>query len=237
MFSKSAKYYDDIYGSIDKDYSVEVAKIHGLLQKHKRTGGNSLLDVAGGTGVHAGALSKYYKVEGLDLDATMLKIARRKNPTIKFHHGDMITFNLKHQFDVVTCLFSSIGYVRTKANLRKAIRNMSRHLLPGGVLMVEPWFTPERWNPGRVFALRVDKPDVQIIRMSHSGQNGRISILEFQYLFGTSKGIEHEIEFHELGLFTHEEYMDAFLAAELKVTHYKKGLENRGLYIGRKTVK
>ena len=30
MFSKSAKYYDEIYGSVDKDYSAETDKIHKI---------------------------------------------------------------------------------------------------------------------------------------------------------------------------------------------------------------
>ena len=237
MFSKSAQYYDDIYGSADKGFIAETEKIHNFIQKHKRTAGNALLDVACGTGVHAGLLSKYYKVEGLDLDAQMLKVAKKKFPKIRFHQGDMIDFDLSRQFDIITCLFSSIGYVKTKSNLRKAIKNMNRHLLPGGVLIIEPWFTPEQWYPGRVFALQVEKPDSKIIRMSHSGQRGNVSVLEFQYLIGTSKGIEHQTEIHTLGLFTHEEYIDVFQSSNLKVAYNKKGLDGRGLYIGRKAVK
>jgi len=237
MFSKSAQYYDDIYGSADKGYIAETDKLHKFIQKHKSTDGSKLLDVACGTGVHAGLLGKYYKVEGFDLDANMLKIARRKHPKIRFHQGNMIDFDLGRQFDIVTCLFSSIGYAKTKSNLRKAIKNMNRHLLPGGVLIVEPWFTPEQWYSGRVFTLQVEKPDLKIIRMSHSRQKGKVSVLEFQYLIGTPKGIEHQTEIHTLGLFTHEEYLGAFQSANLKVIHYKKGLEGRGLYIGRKADK
>jgi len=237
MYTKSAQYYDDIYGAIDKGYVMEANKLHTFIQKHKRAKGNTLLDVACGTGVHAGALSKYYNVEGLDLDATMLKVARKKHPKIRFHQGNMINFDLKRQFDVVTCLFSSIGYVKTKSNLRKAIRNMNIHLLPGGVLIVEPWFSPDQWPGGKVFTLKVEKPDMIILRMSHGGKRGKVSFLEFQYLIGTPKGIEHLTEIHTLGLFTHEDHLDAFQSAGLKVIYNKKGVDGRGLYIGKKAVK
>jgi Methylase involved in ubiquinone/menaquinone biosynthesis len=94
MFSKSEKYYDEIYGSMGKDYVAEANKVHKFIQKHKRTDSNTLLDVACGTGAHAGPLSKHYKVEGLDLDTKMLAVARKKYPNIRFHVGDMINFDL-----------------------------------------------------------------------------------------------------------------------------------------------
>lgn len=232
MFSKSAQYYDEIYASIGKDYAAEARKLHTMIQKHKQSKGQTLLDVACGTGSHANKLGKYHQVEGLDLDAEMLNMARKKYPDIRFHQGDMTDFDLGRQFDVVVCLFSSIGYVRTKPRLQRAIRNMARHLLPGGVLLVEPWFTPEQWNPGRVSMTQVERPDVKIVRMSYSGQKRKISTVEFQYLIGTSRGIEYEAEIHELGLFAHQEYLEAFKAAGLKVTHDPQGVDGRGLYIG-----
>ena len=146
----------------------------------------------------------------------------------------MTNFDLGRQFDILVCLFSSIGYVKTKSNLRRAIGTMARHLLPGGVLLIEPWFTPEQWTQGRIGILQVDKQDLKIIRMSHSGQRGKVSLLEFQYLIGTPKGIQHRAEIHEMGLFTHEEYLEAFRSADLNVLHNKMGLDGRGLYIGRK---
>jgi len=237
MFSKSAQYYDEIYASIDKDYFAEANKAHKIIQKYKQSKGKLLLDVACGTGAHAQPLSKYYKVEGLDLDPEMLSVARKKHPKITFHQGDMTNFDLGRQFDVIVCLFSSIGYVKTKSRLQKAIKSMNRHLLPGGVLLIEPWFTPNQWKPGRAFMTQINRPDLRIVRMSYSGQRGKVSVLEFQYLIGTSKGIEHHTEIHELGLFTHREYMDAFKAAGLSVTHDSIGLDGRGLYIGTKSTK
>ena len=237
MFSKSARYYDEIYSSIDKNYEAEADRAYAFIQQHKQTRGKTLLDVACGTGHHAGLLSNYYQAEGLDLDAQMLAVAKKKHPELRFHQGDMLDFDLKRQFDAVTCLFSSIGYVKTKSRLGKAIRIMSRHLLPGGVLLVEPWFTPEQWHPGRASMTQVDQPDLKIVRMSFSGRRGNISSIEFQYLIGTSKGIDHRVETHELGLFTHEEYMAAFEAAGLNAIHDPEGLDARGLYIGLKSVK
>src|SRR5262245_59183083 len=233
MFSTSEQYYDELYGAMGKDYVRETNKVHKFIQKHKRTDGNTLLDVACGTGTHAGLLSEFYKVDGLDLDPGMLKVAHKKYPEIKLHQGDMVNFDLHKRYDVVVCLFSSIGYVKTKSNLRKAIQTMSRHLLPGGVLLVEPWFSEEQWKPGRAAMLQVNKPDLKLVRISHAGQRGKVSLLEFQYLIGTPKGITHSSEMHEMGLFNHEEYMEAFLATGLKTVHDKKGLDGRGLYIGK----
>src|SRR5512134_289840 len=107
MFSKSAQYYDEIYAAVDKDYAAEASQAHKIIQKYKQTRGKSLLDVACGTGHHAQYLSKYYQVEGLDLDAHMLSVARKNHPKLRFHQGDMVDFDLGRQFDVVVCLFSS----------------------------------------------------------------------------------------------------------------------------------
>ncbi len=132
-----------------KDHVAETQKVHQIIQGHKRSSGNTLLEVACGTGIHASILQKNYQMEGLDLDPEMLAVASQNYPDIPFHQADMVDFDLGKQFDAITCLFSSIGYVKTKKRLETAIQNMTRHLLPGGVLIVEPWFTPEQWKPGR----------------------------------------------------------------------------------------
>jgi len=234
MFSGSEKYYDEIYAALGKDYRKETQMIHRLIGRHKRSRGNRLLDVACGTGKHAGLLARHYQVEGLDLDARMLSIARRNNPGMRFHRGDLADFRLSRQFDVIVCLFSSIGYVRTKSRLGRALKTMERHMAPGGVLLVEPWLGPTEWRPGRTAMVIVDKPDLKIVRMHRSGRRGRISILEFQYLFGTPEGLAHASERHEVGLFTRQEYLQAFRSAGLEVFHYPQGPIGRGLYVGRK---
>jgi ubiquinone/menaquinone biosynthesis C-methylase UbiE len=234
MFSKSAKFYNTIYRSMGKDYIVEAQKAHHIIQQYKRSPGNTLLEVACGTGLHASVLQQHYQVEGLDVDTEMLAIARQNCPEITFHQADMADFDLGKRFDAVTCLFSSIGYVKTKASLESAVQKMSEHLLPGGVLMVEPWFTPEQWETGRVSATFVDQPDLKISRINISETAGMLSFLVFHYTVGTPYGVEYFTERHELGLFTHEEYLVAFSRAGLEIAHDLEGLDGRGLYIGMK---
>ncbi|HEY3474640.1 MAG TPA: methyltransferase domain-containing protein, partial [Anaerolineales bacterium] len=88
MLSGSEKYYDDLYSAMGKDYAAETNTLHGLIQKYKQTAGTTLLDVACGTGTHAGLLSKQYSVDGTDLNKDMLKIARKKHPHIRFVQAD-----------------------------------------------------------------------------------------------------------------------------------------------------
>lgn len=232
MFSHSANYYDELYNALGKDYQKEVKKIETFIKKHIKTKGKALLDVGCGTGHHAGLLSKRYQVDGLDLDENILNVARKKYPNIRFYQENMIDFKLNKRYDIIISLFSSIGYVQTISNLNKTIKNLASHLNSGGVILIEPWLSPDEWNPGRVFTLHVNQPELKITRMSYSSQRGRLSILDFHYLIGTKKGIEHRVETHTLGLFNKKDHLNAFQKAGLNVIHDPKGLDGRGLYIG-----
>ena len=229
MFSRSARIYDAIYASI-RDYPREAAQLDALIQA-RRPGAKSLLDVACGTGVHLHHLAGRYEVEGLDLDPEMLAVARERLPDATFHHCDMASFDLGKRFDAVVCMFSSIGYVKTEEWLRDAIASMARHLEPGGVLVVEPWLTPDAWSDRHVGAVFVDEPELKIARVNVAEREGTISSFEFQYLVGTPDGVEHFSERHELGLFTVEQQLEAFRAAGLEAEHDPEGPMGRGLYV------
>lgn len=232
MFTRSARLYDAIYGY--KDYKAETLRLVEIIRAHKESSGNDLLDVACGTGGHIPHLSEAFRVEGLDLDPGMLEIARTKHRDVPFHLGDMVDFDLRRQFDVVVSLFSSIGYVKTPERLALAVRNMARHVWPGGVLIIEPYFTPQAWKPrtkapGANF---VDDPDITIVRMFDWVREADIVKFTFHYLVGTASGVEHFTEMHEIGLFSDDQYRAAFAAAGMAATPDEKGLMDRGLYIG-----
>jgi ubiquinone/menaquinone biosynthesis C-methylase UbiE len=230
MFELSARFYDKLYAS--KDYRAETEKLLETLRRYKPSLGDDLLDVACGTGRHLAYLKESFRVEGLDLALGLLEAARERLPEVIFHQADMTDFILGRQFDVVTCLFSSIGYVKTLEALVKTVNGMTSHLAPGGVLLIEPWFTPETWHPGSVHALFIDEPELKIARFNTSGAKGRLSFMDFHYLIGTPQGVEHFTERHELGLFTAPEMQAALAGAGLRSEYDPQGLTGRGLHIG-----
>jgi ubiquinone/menaquinone biosynthesis C-methylase UbiE len=234
-YTTSAPYYDTIYRY--KNYATEVRTLLRLIEAHMPLSDKTLLDVACGTGGHLFYLTRYFDCTGLDLSTDLLNIARQKLPSIPFYEGDMRTFDLGQTFDVVTCLFSAVAYVRTLDNMRQAVANMARHVAPGGLLMVEPWFHPETYKPDYVSADLVETPEHKLCRMSVSKKEGSLSIIHVNYLIGSGEGVIHFIEPHEMGLFTHEEYMQAFTDAGLHPIWDEKGLIGRGLYMGLKPVR
>lgn len=229
MFTKSTRFYDAIYAF--KDYESEAAQLNQRIRTHAPSPSPTVLDVACGTGLHLVYLKDQYTVEGLDLDPNMLEIARRRCPGVPFHQGDLVDFDLGRTFDVVLCLFSSIGYAKTVARMQQAVQTMARHLRPGGLLVVEPWLTPEVFETGRFDARFVDEPDLKIARITTTSLEGTLSIIDFHYLVGTSDGVAHFTERHEVGLFTHDEYLDAFRDAGISVDFDPDGFMGRGLYL------
>jgi ubiquinone/menaquinone biosynthesis C-methylase UbiE len=231
MYAESATYYDAIYSS-RYDFAAGAGVIREVVNRCKQFEGSTLLDVACGTGAYLVHFRDHFTVEGLDSSSEMLAIARAKLPEVRLHEANMIDFNLGRRFDVIVCLGSSIGYVKSAANLRRTLSTFARHLEPGGVVLVEPWFFPQVWENGRVTADLTDEPNLKIARILVSGLSGRLSTFDIYNLVARGNAVHSFTEHHELGLFTHEEHVDSFQSAGLRVDYDPKGPMGRGLYIG-----
>lgn len=231
MFSRSAHLYDLIYGAF-KDYEAESAWIAGMLREW-RPEGRRLLDVACGTGEHARHLNERgFEVDGLDIEPSFLEIARDKNPRGRFIAGDMADFDIDERYDAVLCLFSSIGYVKSGERLLSALRAFARHIIPEGLVVVEPWFAPGEMTAGAVYMVTAERDDLKVCRMSHTRLSDRLSHLHFEYLVGSADGVERFEEEHEMGLFSRAEMAAAFRAAGLRAHYEPEGPSGRGLWLG-----
>ena len=146
----------------------------------------------------------------------------------------MLSFALGRTFDIVTCLFSAIGYVGTIDGLHRAIERMGAHVTPGGALVIEPWFTPDEFRANSAHLLTIDEPELKIARVNTSTRNGRVSVMDLHHLIGTPEETVHIVEHHELTLFEPEEMVAAFEASGFQVEIDEEGLTGRGLYYGRK---
>lgn len=231
MFSGTAHLYDAVYDAIGKDYAGETARVLATAAA-QGVPPVTILDVACGTGRHLEHFSRTARCAGVDLDPAMIDIARGRCPAVALHVSDMVELDLGERYDLVVCLFSSIGYVATVARLEQAVAAMSRHLAPGGLLLVEPWIQPEVWESGRLDAVMFQTAGLKGARLGFAGRDGDTAVLELRYLVVTASGFESFEETHRLALFTWNQYRAAFLKAGLQVTVDEEGLTGRGLLLG-----
>ena len=129
-----ARLYDTIYA--DKPYADEARFVHELAAVE----GRRLLDVACGTGRHARAFADLgYDVTAVDLNEELLAVGRESaGDRVRFVQGDMTALDVDGgPFDLVTCLFDSIGYAQENDLVVAALRSLGRHVAPGGATVVE----------------------------------------------------------------------------------------------------
>lgn len=231
MYRDFAKYYDLIYSM--KDYKAETDKIRKIISKYKKAKGKKLLEVACGSGNYLQYLKDEFDCTGIDVNEGILAIARKKVKGVPVKRANMIDFNLNKKFDVVLCLFSSIGYVKTYSNLERTLRNFYNHLNPDGIAIIEPWFADAAYKAGSPHALLYNGEDVKIARLDVAKKKGNISIMDMHFLVAErNKGTRHFVDRHELGLFEEENTMRIMKRVGFRPLILRKGaLSDRNTYV------
>jgi SAM-dependent methyltransferase len=234
IYKGLARYYDLIYSW--KDYKKEAAIVRRLVSKYKKSKGNHLLEVACGTGGHARYLSRHFKVVATDISPDMLRVARHNVKGVAFQQADMTALSLGRKFDVIVCLFSSIGYLKTRGRLKTTLQNFARHLKQGGVLIIEPWLSKATYRAGSPHMTTYGDNDIKVARLGVSKVRGDISVLDMHYLVAErNKPVRHFVDRHELRMIEPTKMLELMRGAGLQAVFAKKGLmKDRGLYIGTK---
>jgi SAM-dependent methyltransferase len=180
MYGPLAVHYDRIFS--DKQYASEVAELTRIARREGVRPGARWLDVACGTGRHLEHLRRSFRVVGVDLSPAMRREARRRLPSVRLVRADMTSLALGETYDVVSCLFSAIGYLRTEREIERAFDAMAAHLAPGGVVLVEPWIDPAQFRPGHLSLDTATDGRWTIARASRSERRGDLSYIHFEYL-------------------------------------------------------
>jgi SAM-dependent methyltransferase len=136
-FSLEAKFYDVVWGKYD--YDEDVKFLNGLFRKHKC---RSIIDTGCGTGNHSLRLSKLgYKVTGVDISPSMLRIARKKNgqSRVRFVHGDMRklgkVISRGQKFDAAICLGQVFYHLQTDKDLHSFLIGLHKLLKRNGLFV------------------------------------------------------------------------------------------------------
>jgi SAM-dependent methyltransferase len=208
-----AQFYDAVFESRGKDFAGEAGKLAALIREH-RPQARSLRDVACGTGAHLAAFTTLFdEVEGIEYAPAMAAVARTRLPQVPIHAGDMRDFALERTFDAVTCVGNSVGCMDDRKELSAAIARMAAHVVPGGVLVVEPWWFPSNFTDGHVGG-HVLKEDGRVVsRLTRSVRDGDKTRHEVRFTVADASGIRDFSEVLVVSLFHQEDYEDAFAAA------------------------
>ncbi len=137
------------YDSIAHQWLAPHLETNGIRQHEQaikfRPRGGLALDVGSGCNGHFIRLLQNhgYKVEGLDISAQMVALARARHPDVTFHHVDVCEWMPAQQYDFITA-WDSIWHVPQDCSA-SVLRKLCAALTAGGVLI---WTTGGIDQPG-----------------------------------------------------------------------------------------
>lgn len=183
---RHAELYDLFYAK--KPYSAEAGFVHSCIQKFGEGGSTRMLELACGTGNHALEFEKLgYRVTATDYSPDMLEQAKKKGKEVasqvEFLVQDMRSLTLPDRsFDVVVCLFDSLGYVATNEAMSNVLRGVQRCLRPGGLFIFEFWHAAaliKGYDPLRI--RRWILPDREVLRISETDLDVSLQLASVTY--------------------------------------------------------
>lgn len=217
MFEHSADIYDALYAH--RDHAGDVAAAAEAIAIASPVEVTRVLDAACATGRHAACLAlRYASVEGFDVDAALVAVARANHPQLPFHIADLTSVALKVRFDAITCFYGAVAYLISYKRLRSAVNALCSMLTADGVVAIEPWRTASEHHDGSTVRV-VDEADVKIARLGYAERRGQSVRLQVHLLVERAGEVTYRNEVHRLALF--EDSAFARVASELGLSHRK----------------
>ena len=180
LYNQLSKYIDASYRAT-KNYQQEVDFI--LRRVGKRSGGKIVIDVACGSGGHAELLSKAgFEVYAVDLSPAMLRLLRKNLPNAKVYKQDLRHLQVPVQADVLICMYNSINYNYSYAELTRTLKRFYDHLKPGGVVIFDTAFMTDTWKPGPFSVETITAPEFEVARVNKSSKKESFGIVDIVFV-------------------------------------------------------
>lgn len=193
-----------------EDYRDEAQEFWRVISKHARIPVNSLLDMGCGGGHNDHYLQEFFSVVGVDTSAEMLSLARRLNPKLEYHIGDMRSFQLERTFDAVI-VADSIGYMLTESDLLAAFSTAFRHLNPGGVFCTYAEETPRHFQQNGTYTSFHQAGDLEVTLVENyydPDLSDTTYEISFVYLIRQAGKLSIEIDHHLAGIFPENTWIE-----------------------------
>jgi len=177
LYNQLSKYTDASYRR-NKNYRQEVDFI-----LRRASGRKILIDVACGTGGHAELLSKAgFDVYAVDLSPAMLRLLKKNLPNAKIFKQDMRNLRVPVKADLLICMYNSINYNYSYAELSGTLQRFYDHLKPGGVLVFDTAFMSHTWKPGAFSVETMATPEFEVARINKSYKKRSLGIVDIVYV-------------------------------------------------------
>lgn len=217
--------YDALYAN--KEYEAECDMIERAFRAYPGRPVRSILDLGCGTGNHAIPLGRRgYSVYGVDRSAAMLDRARLKAQAagrgeVVFHEGDIRSITVGETFDAAIVMFNVLGYQTENNDVIATLRNVQRHLEPGGVVLADFWYAPAviSW-PAQQRHKVVSRDGSEIIRLTDSeiDEARRLCRVQFRlWRLQNDRVLARASETHSVRFFCPDEIQFFFAAANMNL--------------------
>jgi len=232
LYNNYAEYYDLLHSQ--KNYANEVKKLKKVIDDFKISSGDDLLDVACGTGRHLSYFKNYFTCSGIDFHKSMLKVARRNVKNVTFKQADMETFKIQKQFDIISCLYGGISYTLSLRKLQTTLANFVRHLKPGGVVIIEPYFSEKQFTPNKPTLSTIERKNIKIARLSLSWRKGNLASRKMiMTIVEKDEGVFSFEDTRDIALFSRSEILQSMKDVGLKTIRLKNQITSDfDLYVG-----
>lgn len=236
LYNELAEHYERIDGRESEDIEADVRAVTEIAKQFKQTDNDQLLDIGCGTGQHLRYLETVYSCVGVDANYGVLERARETTATVTFREQKMSELDIEDTFGIVTCLYNTIGYARSEANLRQAIERMYDHTAAGGVVVIEPYLSPVEYKlqEGEPRMRTYDGDSVKIARQQIVTSDGQTAVLNLHYMIAERGAdmVEYLDDTHQLGLFEDSKILGLMEAVGFDTVEHLEDQFSDGAIVG-----